>query len=177
MNKPYKGSPTRKKFYAKRKQVRAARQRAEYLEQHTFWCKGFREVRGELVSCKWEVRFRTKAEGVTAVCRRCNTVHVYASPMTSSGPAGERWMTQAEYSESVPEPETVEVVELAEGKEVRLVDHAAWCSDRSKALYGARGEWQGAGKIVWRMGGRFWHTCLSSQAGRELAYARWGHAR
>ena len=161
----------------RKRERREARAYDKWWSEHTFWCQGTRNGK----PCRFEVRFRVQAEGVQAVCRRCDTVHVYGQPMTSTGPASARWMTQAVYSESVPEPESVEVVELVseEGskKEVRLVDHAAWCSDKSKPLYGSRGEWNGAGKIVWRMGGRFWHTCLSSQAGRDLAYARWGNAR
>ena len=170
-------SKQRDKFMAAKKAKREQRADDKWHREHTSWCQGTRNGK----PCLFEVRFRAEAEGVTAVCRRCDTVHVYGRPMTSTGPASPRWMTQAVYSESVPEPEAVEVVELVsdEGstKEVRLMDHASWCTNRGKDLYGARGEWNGAGKIVWRMGGRFWHTCLSSQAGRDLAYARWGNAR
>lgn len=170
-------SPTRRKFLAMKKAKRKQRADDAYLAAHSFFCKGQRQRRGQLRECQYEVRFRKAVEGAHATCRICGTTHIFDQPMTTDGPGIARWLTAAEHAESVPEPETVQVIELPDKKEVRIVDHAGWCSDRSKPLYGATAEWHGAGKIVWRMGGRFWHTCLSSNAASDLAHARWGTAR
>ena len=158
-------SKTRQRFMEKKKAKREARAYDKWWREHTFWC----------LNCKFEVRFRYATEGSQAVCRRCKTQHIFGAPMTSMGAGRARWMTVAVYGESVLGPESVETVELANGKEVRLVDHAQWCSDKSRPLYGCKGVWQGPGKIAWYMSGRrgVWHLCQSSAAAQYVrSYGR-----
>jgi hypothetical protein len=163
-------SKTRQRFQAKKKARRKQRADDAYEAAHSFWCKGLIEGRNGLKECKWQVMFRHKAEFAKAVCRRCGQLHIYGSPMTSNGPASERWMTVEQAAESVLPAESVETVETPEGKEIKLVDHAAWCSDRSKALYGCRGVWQGPGKVAWYMSCRrgVWHLCQSTLAAQYV---------
>ncbi len=167
-------SKTRQRFIEVKKAKRQQRADDAYERAHSFWCQGRIEGRDGLKPCKWQVMFRHEAEGAKATCRRCGTLHIFDQPMTATGFGPARWMTEAEYRESVPEPESIQVIEVEDDKVVRLTGHAAWCNNRDKDLFGATGTWSGRGKIIWRMGGRFWHTCLSSQAASDIAYARWG---
>lgn len=164
-------SKTRQRFLERKKKRHEARKREAWEAAHTFWSQGTRSRRGNPnATCMFEVRFAKEFEGATAQCRMCSTVHIYGSPMTSMGTGRARWMTAAVYGESVIEPESIETIELEDGKEVRLVGHAQWCSDGSKALYGARGVWQGPGKIAWYMSGRrgVWHLCQSTLAAKYV---------
>ena len=79
MRKPYKGSPTRKKFYALRKAVRADKQRAAYLAEHTMICQeGRRRRHGkENQPCEWPIQFGKKYDGISVRCRRCGQLYRY----------------------------------------------------------------------------------------------------
>jgi len=154
--------------------MRKDRKEALWLSEHEFACTALRRRHGkENQVCGWPVRFSQERKDEHARCRYCKTEFIYAQPMTSGGLGREQWLTMEDYGESVPSPETVEVIETHEGDIVALVGHAKWCHDRSKPLIGCKAVWRGSGDIAWYMPGRrgMWHRCQSTATARDIALA------
>lgn len=167
-------SKTREVFYERKRSVREARRYDKWLAEHEFACIGLRRRHGkENQPCGFPVRFSKEEEGQRSVCRYCKTHYVYAKPMTSEGFGRAQWMTKEAYDESVPAPDSVEVIETHEKNIVALVGHAKFCHDRSKPLIGCKAVWRGSGDIAWYLPGRsgMWHRCQSTAAARDIALA------
>ncbi len=169
-------SKTRQRFMARKRRRREARAHDKWQVDHHFACQKIRRRHGTMKACGFPVYFRKLYEGAGAYCRYCRQAYTYATP--SMGYGRLQWLTVEEAAELVLPAEAL-VERTVEGeREVAIVDHAQFCSDRTMPLIGLTGTLTKPGRVEWKdFGKRIMHVCFSSEAGRRLAQARWGYAR
>jgi len=189
MTTPYeRGSPTRLRFLAKKREARKARKDDAWFKAHSFWCKGRRSRHGVMAACQFEVVFREQVEGSKATCRLCKTTHFYSN----AGTGRNRWLTMAEYQEVyIPDESLLRVedvyreidtekrvkdktgiVEMVPEK-IIIIDHAPFCSKPDVQIAGLMATVGGPGQVRWTdSGGRFRHMCQSSDAAQRISLSR-----
>ena len=166
-------SPTRRRFYEKRRIAREARKYDAYIDSVTFNCKGYRMRRvdlreKELLRCQWPIRFFREIDGALAECPRCKTVHVC---VVREGHKND-WITLKEHEqlEKVKPPKK----QPGWGKEEEAIEyegHLPSCRNKSFDLTGMRAVTCKDARILWYIDGvqGSQHTCLSDEARRAMS--------
>ena len=169
-------SKTRQRFMERKKAKRDHRKYLAWQAEHHFPCEKLRRRHGEMKACEFPVYFRKLHEGVRAQCRYCGQEYTYAKPSMGLY-TRPRWLKVEEAAELVLPAEAVVERTVQGERQVAIVDHAQFCSDKTVPLIGLIGVLTKPGRVEWKdFGKRIVHVCFSSEAGRRLAAARWGNA-